>query len=220
MIWLPIFDVRIPLRQDRLTASVLSQDSSPESPPEPCSGILFITASGRLLLSRFREPEKVLSGEVVLSGPEAESFSLIGVLPGQPVFPTTPVVTKTSIDSDATTTMTTTIPAATSTILSGKNSSTGGTSSGIDTDATTTIVPDASGAANTQKKGGGRGGIVGGVLGGVALFLVVFGAVMYRLVRGHSGESQQPYGQTTENPTYTTPENAAAPLAPQEDSTA
>jgi hypothetical protein len=81
------------------------------------------------------------------------------------------------------------------------------------------IVPDASGAAGTQKKGNGLGGIVGGVLGGVALFLVVFGAVVYRCGRVDLGESKQPYGQTTQNPTFNTPENAAAPLSPQEDST-
>lgn len=257
--------------------------------------------------------EKILSGEVVLSGPDAELFSLIGVLPVQPVFPTTSTVTKTSttvskssgtgggtssgIDTDATTT----VPAATATNLAGKNSGTGGTRSGIDTDATTTIpaapastracpdmdppgcgldaskcgtrvyemanvtetcpllcnactavvalcngaedppacrteyagkcadpivgesvrgvckvecgtcialiVPGASSAAGTKKR---AGSIVGGALGGVALFLAVFGAVVYRCSRGNLGEPQPAYEQTSQNPTFNTPENAAA----------
>eukprot|EP00729_Bicosta_minor_P008256 gene8256-25647_t len=199
--------------------------------------------------------EKILSGDVVLSGPDAELFSLIGVLPVQPVFPTTSTVTKTSttvskssgtgggtssgIDTDATTT----VPAATATNLAGKNSGTGGTRSGIDTDATTTIpaapastraCPDmdppgcgldaskcgtrvyemanvtetcASSAAGTKKR---AGSIVGGALGGVALFLAVFGAVVYRCSRGNLGEPQPAYEQTSQNPTFNTPENAAA----------
>jgi len=59
--------------------------------------------------------EKIVSGEIVLSGPDAEFiFSLVGVLPGQPVFPTT----STTVTSTTTTGIdTTTITSTTTTVL-------------------------------------------------------------------------------------------------------